>query len=78
MGKLYNIQAFRISMLIFLPILTVVLIFLNLLGRQEESPSKLKEWRFALLQTVVIAGALMAILAARRWVYGLTAMTWNT
>ena len=48
-------------MLIFLPFLTVVLVFLDLLGLQKEGPARLTGWRVALLQAVLMAGVFIAI-----------------
>ncbi len=48
-------------MLIFLPFLTVVFVFLDLLGLQKEGSSRLTGWRVALLQAVLMAGVFIAI-----------------
>jgi hypothetical protein len=48
-------------MLITLPFLTVMIIFLALLGAQKENPSRLKGGRVALLQTALIAGVFTAL-----------------
>ncbi len=48
-------------MLIVIPFLTVLVVFLSLLGAQREEPSKLADWRVALLQTVLIAGVFTAL-----------------
>jgi hypothetical protein len=48
-------------MLTLLPIIALVLIFLLLLGAQENSHSRLKDWRFALLQTVLFGGVYTAL-----------------
>jgi hypothetical protein len=48
-------------MLIIFPFLAVLLVFLDLLGLQEDRPSKLKGWRVALLQAVIIAVVFIAL-----------------
>jgi hypothetical protein len=58
----YNInEHFPTHMLIVLPFLTLLVIFLALLGAQKEDPSRLKGGRVALLQTVLIAGVFTAL-----------------
>jgi hypothetical protein len=48
-------------MLILLPLTALVLVFIILLGTQSDDPSQLKDWRFALLQTVLVAGVFTAL-----------------
>ena len=48
-------------MLIVIPILTILVVFLNLLGLQQVRPSRLTGCRVALLQTVLIAGVFVAL-----------------
>ncbi len=48
-------------MLIVIPILTLFVVFLDLLGLQQVRPSRLTGCRVALLQTVLIAGAFIAL-----------------
>ncbi len=48
-------------MLIVLPFLAILIVFFSLLGVQREEPSRLTDWRVALLQTVLIAGVFTAL-----------------
>jgi hypothetical protein len=48
-------------MLIVIPFLTIVFVFLELLGAQNEDPSRLKGGRVALLQAVLMAGVFVAL-----------------
>jgi len=57
----YNINSyFPKSMLIALPFLTVLVVFLNLLGLQKVGSSRLTGNRVALLQSVLLAGVFIA------------------
>ncbi|HSB65628.1 MAG TPA: glycosyltransferase family 39 protein [Anaerolineales bacterium] len=48
-------------MLVLLPLINAIIVFLDLLGRQEMANIRLKGWRWALLQVILIMGAFIAL-----------------
>lgn len=48
-------------MLNILPVVTIAIIFFDLLGLQGDDPARLKDWRFALLQTALVGGVFVAL-----------------
>lgn len=63
-------------MLIVIPLLTLLFIFLALLGAQKEDPSRLKGVRVALLQTVLMAGVFIALYSETLGLFHLLIQPW--